>query len=197
MAHINSIICLLACCTLMGCSAISFSEKPLMVEPVVCVTPDLQANKPLLLTQNIHAKYLDASDQSTQREVTFDAYLASNNRELKLSVLFMGFRAWDITYDGEMIFEERTSQVPQELQANYLLRDITLSYWPASNIMRQSPKLLIVDKPHERLIQDRESGDLLLSIHYMDNAGPTSPIGRLILTNHKEHYQLSIDSREP
>ena len=152
---------------------------------------------PLIYKQINHFYSLKIFMLSTQREVTFDAYLASNNRELKLSVLFMGFRAWDITYDGEMIFEERTSQVPQELQANYLLRDITLSYWPASNIMRQSPKLLIVDKPHERLIQDRESADLLLSIRYLDNAGPTSPIGRLILTNHKEHYQLSIDSREP
>ena len=197
MAQIKSILCILTCCTLMGCSAISTSEKPALLEPVTCITPDLQANKPLLLTQNIHAKYQDVTDQSTLREVTFDAYLASNRRELKLSVLFMGFRAWDITYNGEMIFEERTSQVPQELQANYLLRDITLCYWPASSIMRQSPKLLIVDQPHERLVKDQQSGEILLSIRYLDNSGPDAPIGRLILTNHKEHYQLSIDSREP
>lgn len=197
MAQIKPIICLLACCTLMGCSAIPTSEKSLIVDPVTCITPDLHANKSLLLTQNIHAKYLDAFDQTTQREVTFEAYLASNNRELKLSVLFMGFRAWDISYNGEMIFEERTSQVPQELQASYLLRDITFCYWPASNIMRQNSQLVIVDKPQERIVKDRHTGEVLLNIRYLDHAEPASAIGRLILTNYKEHYQLSIDSREP
>lgn len=188
--------CVVLCSALLGCSTVPVPE-PVVFETVECVTPTLNARKSLLLIQNIHTRYYGNVENVSAKEANFEAYLATNAREVKLSILLMSHRAWDISYNGEMIFEERASIVPQELQAAHLLRDITFSYWPEKTIERQSKKLDIVDDKNTRKVIDRATGETLVDIRYEGGASLSQPIGRIVLNNRKEQYELIIDSRQP
>lgn len=193
---IKLLACVALCSALLGCSTVPAPE-PVVFETVECVTPTLNARKSLLLIQNIHTNYYGTAENISAKNANFEAYLATNSRKVKLSILLMSHRAWDISYNGEMIFEERESIVPQELQAAHLLRDITLSYWPENAIEKQSRKLDIVDSKNTRKVIDPLTGETLVDIRYEGGASITNPIGRIVLNNHKEQYELVIDSRQP
>ncbi len=193
---IKLMACAAVCSALLGCTTVP-APAPVEFETVESVTPTLNVRKPLLLIQNVHTTYYGNVENAPARDANFEAYLATNSREVKLSILFMSHRAWDINFNGEMIFEERESLVPQELQAAHLLRDITLSYWPENAIERQSKTLNVVDSKNTRKVLDRVTGETLIDVRYESGASATNPVGRIVLDNHKEQYKLIIDSRQP
>ena len=192
--NIKALACFLICVSLLGCQSLSV-EKTTVNHPVKVVTPRLSDARSLLLVQNIHVQYNDQND-NLHKEVHFEAYLLSNSRELKLSILFLGQRAWDISYNGETVFEERFVPIPQQLQASYLIRDLTFCYWSSKSIQSQTKDLLVLDQKGQRKILDSSSQETLLTIHYENGASPQHPVGHIVLVNHKENYQLTIDSVE-
>ena len=81
---------------------------------------------------------VEADQQFTQNQPSeFEAMIAANRKGMKIALMAMGMKVWSIDYDGMVITEERGEQVPDALQAQYLMRDIALVYWPSASLKTQ------------------------------------------------------------
>ena len=96
-------------------------------------------------------KTLNASIQTRFKtgETLFEAngQLKSDNHSVSLTFTSNNQVIWLIDYNGETINEVRTSEIPDELQAQDMLRDIALSFWPQSAISHDSLKTINCFKP--------------------------------------------------
>jgi len=118
-------------------------------------------------------------------EVTFD-------RVTVVGLLPAGNRVFSVRYDGTKVEQERTPQVPAQLQPQQLLADLQLAFWPVESLhdaFRGGPwKLSQPDSRTRRLLRD---GRLVAEVHY----GDTDPWqGRAWLVNLERGYALIVDS---
>jgi Protein of unknown function (DUF3261) len=104
----------------------------------------------------------------------------------------IGLRAFKVTYDGVRIDEQRAPQVPAFVDANRLLEDLQLAFWPLPALQTAfAPAGWTVVEPFagtRRLLRDDA---LIAEVHY---AGADPWTGRIWLANFRDRYSLSIES---
>lgn len=143
-------------------------------------------------------KTLNASIQTRFKigETLFEAsgQLKSDNRSVSLTFTSNNQVIWLIDYNGETINEVRTSEIPDELQAQDMLRDIALSFWPQSAISRQLKNNQLLQTEFERRVIDSNEKPLI-QVSYLMGASISTPNGRIVVDNFAEDYQLILDCK--
>lgn len=127
------------------------------------------------------------------REIVLDCVVeVAADRVTVVGLLPAGNRVFSVRYDGTSVEQERTPQVPAQLQPEQLLADLQLAFWPAKGLhdaFRGGPwKLSQPDSRTRRLLHD---GRLVSEVHYGD-ADPWR--GRVWLVNFQRDYALIVDS---
>ena len=143
-------------------------------------------------------KTLNASIQTRFKtgETFFEAngQLKSDNHSVSLTFTSNNQVIWLIDYNGETINEVRTSEIPDELQAQDMLRDIALSFWPQSAISRQLKNNQLLQTEFERRVIDSNEKPLI-QVSYLMGASISTPNGRIVVDNFAEDYQLILDCK--
>ena len=103
----------------------------------------------------------------------------------------LGLRAFTLNYDGEHLSEERAPQVPSALQADRLLNDLQLVYWPLPALQQAWQAAGgEVTEPYPGTRRLQRGGTLLAEVHYA--ADPWN--GRVWLRHFDYPYSLFIET---
>jgi hypothetical protein len=103
----------------------------------------------------------------------------------------LGLRAFTLKYDGEHLSEERAPQVPSALQADRLLNDLQLVYWPLPALQQAWQAAGgEVTEPYPGTRRLQRGGKLLAEVHYA--ADPWN--GRVWLRHFDHPYSLFIET---
>lgn len=196
--------CLLCGSALLNLSACSVIDQWLGApsEPVSVSRPTAQMPTVLPVLQdypgtfNVYQRIRVETDrQFTGAQPTeFEAMITANRKNMKIALMAMGMKVWSIDYDGMVITEERGEQVPETLQAQYLMRDIALVYWPASSLKGQLKDWKLVENASGRQIFAPDSITPAVTITYQNSEKEQGSEGNVILENHLHHYRLMIQS---
>lgn len=196
--------CLLCGTALLNLSACSVIDQWLGApsEPVSVSRPTAQMPSVLPVLQdypgtfNVYQRIRVETDrQYTEDQPTeFEAMITANRKNMKIALMALGMKVWSIDYDGMVITEERGEQVPETLQAQYLMRDIALVYWPASSLKGQLKDWNLVENASSRQIFAPDSITPAVTITYQNSAKERGSEGNVILENHLHHYRLMIQS---
>jgi hypothetical protein len=127
------------------------------------------------------------------REIALDCVVeVTTDRVTVIGLLPAGNRVFSVRYDGNRVEQERTPQVPEQVQPEQLLADVQLVFWPAESMQAAfgaGPWSLVQpDARTRRLLRD---GRLVAEVHYGD-ADPWR--GRSWLVNLERGYALIVDS---
>ncbi len=141
------------------------------------------------LNADIHTRFKTS-------EIFFETsgQLKSDNHSISLTFTANNQVIWLIEYNGETINEVRTSEIPEEFQAQDLLRDLTLSLWPEAAISRQLKNSRLIQTDLERSVVD-EGNKPLIRVTYSMGASTNLPNGRIIVDNFVQAYQLVLDCK--
>jgi hypothetical protein len=127
------------------------------------------------------------------REIVLDCVVeVTPDRVTVVGLLPAGNRVFSVRYDGRKVEQERTPQVPAQLQPEQLLADLQLAFWPLEALRGafdgSSWKVSQADSRTRRLLRD---GRLVAEVHY----GDSDPWrGRVWLVNLERGYALIVDS---
>ena len=136
--------------------------------------------------QRLHAAFGD-------REVSLDCVVQVNTRRLTvIGLVPAGPRLFNIDYDGEHVAAQRSSELPGQLQPEFLLNDLQLTLWPLAALQsafgHSRWSVTQGDPRTRRLLRDRR---LIAEVHY---AGADPWNGRAWLVNFERGYSITIDS---
>lgn len=126
----------------------------------------------------------------------FDAIISANRKGMKIAVLVMGMKVWDIDFDGMVITEQRSEHLPEGLEAQYMVRDIALTYWPTQDLKVQLKDWTLIETEQTRKIFAPGEHTPIITIEYRNGAAPLIADGEVIFENHLHHYRLTIQSSE-
>lgn len=108
-----------------------------------------------------------------------------------IGVTGLGVRAFTLEYDGTHVTEQRAPQLPNALQADRLLNDIQLAYWPLAALQKAWHVAGgEVSEPYPGTRRLQRAGKLLAEVHYA--ADPWN--GRVWLMHFDHPYQLFIET---
>ena len=124
----------------------------------------------------------------------FEAMITADKKGMKIAVMAMGMKVWNIDFDGMVITEERSEHLPDALEAQYMVRDIALAYWPSRDLKTQLNDWILIENEQTRLIYAPGEENPIISIEYRKGAAPLSANGEVIFENHLHHYRLTIQS---
>lgn len=142
--------------------------------------------------QHIHVN-VDRYDAESQTN-DFEAMITADKKGMKIAVMAMGLKVWNIDFDGMVITEERSEHLPEALEAQYMVRDIALAYWPSRDLKAQLKDWILIENEQTRLIYAPGEEKPIISIEYRKGAAPLSADGEVIFENHLHHYRLTIQS---
>ena len=120
--------------------------------------------------------------------------ITADKKGMKIAVMAMGMKVWNIDFDGMVITEERSEHLPEALEAQYMVRDIALAYWPSRDLKAQLNDWILIENEQTRLIYAPGEENPIISIEYRKGAAPLSANGEVIFENHLHHYRLTIQS---
>ncbi|RKI44136.1 DUF3261 domain-containing protein [Corallococcus sp. AB004] len=131
-----------------------------------------------------------AHEQDPGGPRSLEALLEVDPAQMQLAGLAMGHRILTLRWDGSHLDEERDPRVPAQFNSALVLRDVQLVYWPADAVRAALPAgWTLEDGPTQRTLS--KNGREWVSVRY---DGTPRWEGRTQLTNHSEHYQLTIES---
>lgn len=142
--------------------------------------------------QHIHVEADRYNAESKTND--FEAMITADKKGMKIAVMAMGMKVWNIDFDGMVITEERSEHLPEALEAQYMVRDIALAYWPSRDLKPQLKDWTLVEGDRTRLIYAPGEENPIISIEYRKGAAPLSANGEVIFENHLHHYRLTIQS---
>lgn len=189
-----------ACCAalilgLSGCSLWQgfMSEESPVTAAIPTVVPTISAlNQPFNAFQHIHAEI--GNDAVNNKSADFDAMVSADKRSMKVALVALGTTVWQIDYDGMVITEERSDHVPEEMQAQYLLRDLAMVYWPKETITRQLKGWTLTETEQSRVFFMPGETKPVIEVTYRNGAAPMSATGTVVFNNHLHRYRLIIES---
>ena len=150
------------------------------------------------LPQNFQAYqqlYVETDKKYTNtKNASFEAVINADKNNMMIAVMAMGIKVWNINFDGIVITEERAEHVPEALQAQYLIRDIALAYWPKADLQDQLKDWTILEDNNKRLIYAQGQTVPAILITYSKGASPLNPDGQIKYENYLFHYNIIIDS---
>lgn len=119
-----------------------------------------------------------------------DTVLEIEPDRLDLVGLAFGQRVMSLHYDGKELTTWRHFMLPKEVQGEDVLQDVQLTLWPAAAIRAALPPdwELEENDMHRTLRLNRE---VIAQIDYPDRKAWG---GKVILTNLRYHYKLTIQS---
>ncbi len=121
---------------------------------------------------------------------SLDAQLEIDTETVQLAGFALGQRILTLSWNGNALTSQRHPLLPAEVEAETILRDVQLVYWPATSLNAALPAgWRVVDAARQRSLQFE--GRPLLTITYQ--AEPRWA-GRAELDNLLEGYRLTIDS---
>ena len=196
----NIIFIRCACCaalafSLSGCSLWqAFTSDPTAeTEAMPTVVPVISVlNQPFNAFQHIHADI--GNDQVNAKTADFDATVSADRKSMKVALVALGTTVWHIDYDGMIITEERSDHVPHEMQAQYLLRDLAMVYWPKETITSQLKDWTMTETENARRFFMPGSTTPVIEVSYQNGAAPMSEKGDVVFTNRLHRYRLIIES---
>lgn len=142
--------------------------------------------------QHIHVEADRYNAESKTND--FEAMITADKKDMKIAVMAMGMKVWNIDFDGMVITEERSEYLPEALEAQYMVRDIALAYWPSRDLKAQLKDWILIENEQTRLIYAPGEEKPIISIEYRKGAAPLSADGEVIFENHLHHYRLTIQS---
>ena len=142
--------------------------------------------------QHIHVEADRYNAESKTND--FEAMITADKKGMKIAVMAMGMKVWNIDFDGMVITEERSEYLPEALEAQYMVRDIALAYWPSRDLKAQLKEWILIENEQTRLIYAPGEEKPIISIEYRKGAAPLSADGEVIFENHLHHYRLTIQS---
>ena len=142
--------------------------------------------------QHIHVEADRYNAESKTND--FEAMITADKKGMKIAVMAMGMKVWNIDFDGMVITEERSEHLPEALEAQYMVRDIALAYWPSRDLKAQLKDWILIENEQTRLIYAPGEENPIISIEYRKGTAPLSADGEVIFENHLHHYRLTIQS---
>ncbi|MGE6761311.1 DUF3261 domain-containing protein [Corallococcus interemptor] len=131
-----------------------------------------------------------AHEQDPGGPRSLEALLEVDPAQLRLAGLALGQRILTLRWDGSHLDEERDPRLPAQFNSALVLRDVQLVYWPADAVRAALPAgWTLEDGPARRTLS--KNGREWVTVRY---DGSPRWEGRTQLTNHSEHYQLTIES---
>ncbi len=154
--------------------------------PVLQLAPS-KFGEPVSLAQHLTFTHAGAPDDARSLE----ALLEIDAEALRLAGFALGQRVFTLVWDGTTLDAQRAPQVPAQLQAAPVIRDIQLVYWPAEAVRAVLPPgWVLEDSPGRRTLIS--GGRAWVTVRY---DGEPRWVGRAELVNEAEHYRLTIQSR--
>jgi len=123
-------------------------------------------------------------------EQSLDALLEIEPGELRLAAFALNQRVLSLRWDGRELGQNRHPLLPRAVDAERVLRDVQLAYWPLASVRAALPAAWSVEDG-EGWRELRLNGQLQLRIDY---AGRPRWQGRTDLDNRAEGYRLAIES---
>lgn len=121
---------------------------------------------------------------------TLDTVLQINPQQLDLVGLEFGQRVMTLHYDGKTLKTWRHPRMPPQVNGEDVLEDIELTLWPTNAIRQALPSgWSIVESGKRRTILLNNQ-----PIVVIDYPAAQRWAGKVVLTNLRYHYQLTIES---
>lgn len=119
-----------------------------------------------------------------------DTALEVDPQRLELVGLALGKRVLTLQYDGKTLQSWRHPMLPEQVRAEDVLQDIQLTLWPADVIQQALPEGWRMEENglHRVLL----AGDT--PVMTIDYSNRTRWSGKVILTNLRYHYRITIQS---
>lgn len=169
------------------------SEDAPVTATIPTVVPAISTlNQPFNAFQHIHAEI--GNDQIDAKTADFEAMVSADKRTMKVALMALGTTVWQIDYDGMVITEERSEHVPEAMQAQYLLRDLAMVYWPKETLTSQLKDWTMTQTQTSRAFFAPGNTAPMIEVTYKDGAAPMSAAGTAVLDNHLHRYRLIIES---
>lgn len=191
---VKGLCCVALAFSLSACSLwqpnTSTVEEAIKIPTVLPTCSDLTRSFNAYQHIHVNADSYDAESQTND----FEAMITADKKGMKIAVMAMGMKVWNIDFDGMVITEERSEHLPEALEAQYMVRDIALAYWPSRDLKPQLKDWTLVEGDRTRLIYAPGEENPIISIEYRKGAAPLSANGEVIFENHLHHYRLTIQS---
>lgn len=191
---VKGLCCVALAFSLSACSLwlpnTSTVEEAIKIPTVLPTCSDLTRSFNAYQHIHVNADRYDAESQTND----FEAMITADKKGMKIAVMAMGMKVWNIDFDGMVITEERSEHLPEALEAQYMVRDIALAYWPSRDLKTQLKDWILVESEQTRLIYAPGEEKPIISIEYRKGAAPLSADGEVIFENHLHHYRLTIQS---
>ena len=191
---VKGLCCVALAFSLSACSLwqsnTSTVEEAIIIPTVLPTCSDLTQS--FNAYQHIHVEADRYNAESKTND--FEAMITADKKGMKIAVMAMGMKVWNIDFDGMVITEERSEHLPEALEAQYMVRDIALAYWPSRDLKPQLKDWTLVEGDRTRLIYAPGEEKPIISIEYRKGAAPLSADGEVIFENHLHHYRLTIQS---
>lgn len=191
---VKGLCCVALAFSLSACSLwqpnTSTVEEAIKIPTVLPTCSDLTRSFNAYQHIHVNADSYDAESQTND----FEAMITADKKGMKIAVMAMGMKVWNIDFDGMVITEERSEHLPEALEAQYMVRDIALAYWPSRDLKPQLKDWTLVEGDRTRLIYAPGEEKPIISIEYRKGAAPLSANGEVIFENHLHHYRLTIQS---
>lgn len=191
---VKGLCCVALAFSLSACSLwqsnTSTVEEALKIPTVLPTCSDLTRSFNAYQHIHVNADRYDAESQTND----FEAMITADKKGMKIAVMAMGMKVWNIDFDGMVITEERSEHLPEALEAQYMVRDIALAYWPSRDLKTQLNDWILIENEQTRLIYAPGEENPIISIEYRKGAAPLSANGEVIFENHLHHYRLTIQS---
>ena len=175
--------------TLAACAQAPVQPSRLQM-PVLRLSPE-SLGATVSLAQRLTVQELpDGAAQEWPKERSLEAQLEIETGELRLAAFAMSQRVLLLRWDGHKLEVKRHALLPAAVDANRVLRDIQLVYWPLAAVQAALPEAWTVEDSgaQRRLLH---AGEIEVQIVY---AGEPRWQGRAELDNRLERYRLAIDS---
>ncbi len=133
-----AVVCLLVSALAAGCAAPTPLPLPLPTTlPLLRLPPAALGPARYELSQRLSVTPLELSDASPQQ---VDVQLQLDASGLRLAGFAYGQRVLLMQWDGAALRLERHPRLPDEVDANRMLRDLCLVFWPAEAVRAALPE---------------------------------------------------------
>lgn len=183
-----------AACAIAPHSPAATNNMAVNTVPIVQLAPSDLGREVSVQQQLSIERYLPAQSDNTMvnRNSHFlQAVLNVNNHELNLVALAYGVRVMTFMWDGQRYTEERHPMLPKEVDAQHIVRDIQLTYWPLLALVKHFPaEWHLMEQDNKRVLS--KNGITMVVIQYSNMQDKFN--GTADLENMAERYHLHIAS---
>jgi len=184
---VRRLIVLLAAALLAACA--QTAAPPAAGVPSLRLSP-ASFGASLSLVQRLTVQQLPSAARRSAPEQSLEAQLEIEPGELRLAAFALNQRVLMLRWDGLALQTQRHALLPAEVDAERVLRDVQLVYWPLAAVAAALPAgWTVADADSQRLLSFGDQVQVLI-----DYAGLPRWQGRAELDNRREGYRLTIES---